>query len=98
MKANILIQPFKLFLILFFTLSFQFISPTNLSADNATGAISVAISSDTGISASDFITNVAAQTITGTLVVNTTNASTPVLYVSANGGTTRVLASIPAST
>ena len=61
--------------------------------DSATGVTNVAISADTGLSG-DFITNTASQSITGTLVLNTNGNTAPVLYVSADGGSTRVLATI----
>lgn len=47
---------------------------------------SVSLSADTGVSASDFITKTAAQTISGTLSANTASGET--VQVSVDGGTT----------
>ncbi|MBS1191935.1 MAG: autotransporter-associated beta strand repeat protein [Rhodocyclaceae bacterium] len=62
--------------------------------DTVTGVTNVALSADTGISSTDFVTKTASQTITGTLVLNTSGTTAPVLYVSADGGTTRTNATI----
>jgi Ca2+-binding RTX toxin-like protein len=53
--------------------------------DAATSIDSVTLSSDTGISASDFITNTAPQTISGTFTATKNGNSTPTIWVSTDG-------------
>ncbi|MFL6674966.1 MAG: Ig-like domain-containing protein, partial [Massilia sp.] len=63
--------------------------------DAATAITSVTLSSDTGISSSDFITKTATQTITGSFTASTNGSSTPTVYVSTDGnGATRTQATV----
>ncbi|MFM2080438.1 MAG: hypothetical protein RLZZ219_1120, partial [Cyanobacteriota bacterium] len=65
-------------------------SPVAVEFDNVTSVSTVSLSSDTGLSSTDRITNAATQTITVTTVTNNSGSNAPVLWISADGGTTRV--------
>ncbi|WP_460826505.1 Ig-like domain-containing protein, partial [Massilia terrae] len=63
--------------------------------DAATAINSVTLSSDTGVSSSDFITKTAAQTITGTFSASTNGNSAPTIWVSTDGtGASRTQATV----
>ena len=62
--------------------------------DNVNGVGGVSFSSDTGSSSSDRITNTQSQTITVTTTTNNSGSTTPTLFISTNGGTTRTSGTI----
>ncbi|MBA5605977.1 DUF4347 domain-containing protein [Duganella sp. FT3S] len=63
--------------------------------DNATAVTAFTMSADSGTSATDFVTNVATQTISGIFTASTNNSQVPTVYVSTDGsGATRTAATV----
>jgi hypothetical protein len=74
--------------------STAFVATLDTTAPTAVGTVT-ALSSDTGSSSSDFVTNVASQTVSGTYSGTLNTGDT--IQVSANGGTTWVTATVNTS-